>query len=239
MRFQSSVVVEALQGLERQFGTPRGYLAQVASLVSGGQFEAAREATDKVLRALDVVIATKVRLHANVVPVDDLGQSVESLGELAFRARRMVIVTQLNHLCDVLREPAAQERARCWFVGRFQGIGDVATFFRDELSRINRMWTQYREGHEHAAGISSTNRAILYRASVRAAQGALRDLGEHPDLAYILRAGFAVDDWPEVHTAFAEIVAALAVQIDVESGRQLFVPLPPSHTSESPPARKP
>jgi hypothetical protein len=238
MRFQSSVVMEVLQRLEREFGAPRGHVAQVAADLSGGRIKPARDAADQLLRSLDLVVAMTTRLHANVIPIDELGATNESTGELALRARRMVILTQLGQLRDVLREPAAEQRARPWFVGQFASIHDVATFFHDELHKINGIWTRYRANHPDAAGMSKADRATLYRVAVRVAQRALHELQDQPDVAYFLRVGLAADDWADVHTPLSEIAAALAVQIDVESGRTPVVPRPPS-MAEGTPARKP
>lgn len=239
MRFQSSVVVETLQGLQRQLAVHRDPLAQVATALSAGHFGPALKAAEKLRDALAVVVSQYQRLHANVVPVDDMGSEVESVGELALRARRMVIVDRLGYLRDLLREPTAGERAQPWFVGNFESIDDVSVFFADELARINRIWTPYRQNHENTAGMSSTDRITMYRASVRVAQRALRDLRKHPDLAYLLQSGLDAVDWPEVLTAVSEIVVALAVQIDVESGRVPLIPVPLARTPDATPPSKP
>src|SRR5262249_1887626 len=135
-------------------------------------------------------------------------------------------------------EPAACERAQGWFVGCFASIENVAAFFHDELFKINSIWTQYRETQAQAAGMSSADRTTLYRAAVRVAQRALRELRDHPDVAYLLSAGLAGTDWPEAQGAFTEIAAALAVQVDMESGRQPIVPAPSTGTPEASPPRK-
>jgi len=241
MKFQSGVVLETLQGLEQQLAAHRSHLAQMASSLSGGLYAAALEAADKLRDALGLVVAMYQRLHANVVPADDLGE-VESIDELALRARRMVIVTQLSRLRDVLADPAAEDRAYGWFVGRFEGIDDVTAYFDEQFSKINGIWMQYRHSHALGTGMSTNDRVTLYHAAVRVAQQALADLKDDPDLAYFRRAGIAMTNWPEVHTAFREIDAALAVQIDMESGRlplALLAPLSPSRAPEATPHREP
>ncbi|TMQ19711.1 MAG: hypothetical protein E6J90_17425 [Deltaproteobacteria bacterium] len=239
MPFQSRVVVEALQALERQLAVHRDPLAQVATALSVGHFAPALQAAEKLRDALAIVVSLYQRLYANVVPVDEMGSTVESVGELALRARRMVILTQLGRLRDLLREPKAGERARGWFVGDFASIDDVTAFFADQFAQINQIWVQYRQTHPGAAGISSTDRITLYRASVRVAQSALRELRNHPDLAYLLRAGLDAADWPDVLSACSEIVVALAVEVDVKSGRVPVVPVPPAQTPDATPPRKP
>jgi hypothetical protein len=228
--FPSSLVIEALQCLEGHLGVHRSHLAHVVSALSGGHYASAMTEADHLRNTLGSVVVMCNRLHDNVVPADGLGRAVESIGELALRARRLVIIRQIAYLRDVLREPAASSRARNWFIGRFESIHDVATFFHDELHRINAIWIQYRED-DAAPHISSTDRVTLYRASVRVAQRALRDLLEQPDLAQFLRAGLAMADWPAVHTAFTEIAAALAVQVDTVSGRHPIVPPLPSRVA--------
>jgi hypothetical protein len=239
MPFQSRVVVEALQGLERQLAVHRDPLAQVATALSTGHFAPALQATEELRDVLAIIVSLYQRLYANVVPLDEMGGPVESLGELALRARRMVIMAQLEHLRDLLREPKASERARSWFVGDFASIDDVTAFFTGRFAQINQIWTPYRQAHASAAGMSSIDRITLYRTSVRVAQGALRELRNHPDLAYLLRAGQGAVDWPEVRTACSEIAVAVAVQVDVTSGRVPLVPVPPTQTPDATPPRKP
>jgi hypothetical protein len=238
MRVQSSVVVETLLGLQRQLAVHRTPLEQVATALGAGHFEPALHAAEQLRDALAVVVALFQRLYENVVPVDEMGSTVESVGELALRACRVVIMAQLGHLRDLLHEPKACERARGWFVGNFASIDDVSAFFTDELAKINQIWTPYRQNEETTAGMSSTDRITLYRASVRVAQRALRDIGKHSDVAYLLRAGLDAVDWPEVLTAFREIVVALAVQIDAASGRFPLAPVPPARIPDAAPPRK-
>lgn len=225
-KFQSSVVVEALQSLEMHLGAHRDHLAHVVSALSAGHWMSALAEADNLRHAIGFVVTMYERLHASIIPADELGSAVESIGELVLRARRMVILSQIGQLRDILRGSAAKNRARSWFGGPFEDIDDVAMFFHNELYRINNIWIQYRT--DDAAQRASSDRTTIYRASVRLAQRDLRDLLEFPDLAHFLREGLAMADWPEVHTAFTEITAALAVTIDTVSGRYPIVPPPSS-----------
>jgi hypothetical protein len=219
MRFESSVVVETLQGLEKQLVAHRGHLAQVAAALAAGQFAAAFEAASQLRDSLGAVDAMYKRLYANVVPVDNLGSVVESVGELALRGRRMVILTQLAVLRKLLEQSDGMSRAHGWFVGKFHCIDDVEGYFDGEFRKINRLWTQYRQNQAEVVGMSASDRTTLYRASVRVAQRALHALRNHSDLAYLLRAGLGVIDWPEALAAFTQIVVVLGLQLDVEANR--------------------
>jgi hypothetical protein len=225
MRFESSVVLETLQALEKQFAAHRGHLAQVAAALAAGQFAAAFEAANQLRDSLGAVDAMYKRLYANIVPVDDLGSVVESVGELVLRGRRMVILAQVAALRELLKQPDGMSRAQGWFVGEFHDMDDVDSYFDRAFTKINRIWTQYRQNHVDEVGMSPSDRSTLYRASVRVAQCALHDVPRHPDVAYLLRAGLDATDWPEAHAAFTQIFVALAVQIDVGANRALLARL--------------
>jgi hypothetical protein len=215
MMFESGVVVETLQALEKQFAEHRGHLAQVAAALAAGQFATAFAAATKLRDSLGAVDSMCKRLYANVVPVDDLGSVVESVPELALRGRRMVICAQRAVLRELLEEPSAMSRAQGWFVGEFHDMRDVDKYFDGEFTKIDRIWTRYRQNHADMDGMLASDRTTLYKASVRVAQRKLHNLRNHPDLAYLLRAGLDATDWPEALAAFTQISAALDLQIDV------------------------
>jgi hypothetical protein len=216
MRFESLSVLDMLRGLEQQVGEYHRHAAQVAAALSVGHLAVAREATDALRRALDTIVQMTTNLEAWVVPADGLGDTMESLPELAIRARRMVISAQADRLRDVLRGPAADGRARGWFNGRFRHIDQISDFFTYEFYRINSMWLQYRRDDHRAASMAIADRVTLYKTALRVAQQAMQDLGTEPALAHFLKQGAAAGSWPEVQGACVHITEALAIQIDME-----------------------
>ena len=239
MRFQSDVVVETLQGLERDLTEHRAHLAQMTTALSGGRFSLALEVADKLRDGLARVDAMYKRLHANVVPADDLGSCMESLGELALRGRRMVILAQLGQLRTLLREPGAAARTQGWFVGEFRNIDDVDRYFDEVFRKINGIWMQFREDPAEVSGVPRMERFTLQRTAVLAAQRALGDVRHHADLAHLLRAGLDTADWPAALAAFTAVVVAISVQIDMESRGTPMIPVPLARKPDATPAREP
>jgi hypothetical protein len=238
MRFESLSVLEMLRDLERQVGEYHRHAAQVAVALSGAHLPLAREATDALRRVLDTIVQMTTNLQACVVPADGLGETMESLPELAIRARRMVIIAQADRLRDVLRGPVADGRARGWLSGRFRHIDHVSDFFTNEFYRINCLWMQYRRDDQRAATMAIADRVTLYRTALRVAQQAMQDLGTEPALAHFLKQGTAAGLWPEVQAACVQIAAALAIQIDIEPGRQLSGQSGDSNHADAAPARR-
>jgi len=221
MRFDPGTVVETLQRLEQQGGLFRPHAAEIAVALNKGEFEQALEANGRLQTVLESIVTIKTRLREHVVPADGLGEPGESLGELAIRARGMVILMQVGRLREALRDGVALVRSREWFIGRFQRIDEVATFFRDELRRINGIWKPYRQDQPVLAGVSDMDRVTMYRTTVRIAQRALRELADELDIARLLEKGAAAADLPDVHVACKQIQTVLSLQIDVEPSRQL------------------
>src|SRR5947208_3602057 len=93
------------------------------------------------------------------------------------------------------------------------------------LEMLRDLERQVGEYHRHAAQRAATmaiaDRVTLYRTALRVAQQAMQDLGTEPALAHFLKQGTAAGSWPEVQAACVQIAAALAIQIDIEPGRQL------------------
>ena len=214
--FQSAIVVATLQGLAEQLGAHRGFFADVAVALERESYTTAREATHKLLHALGLVVAMTARLHANVVPLDELGEPVGSLAELALRARSMVIAARAAFIRKLLRDRTAQERAQAWLVGRDGSVDELMITVHDQVRHIHRVWTPHRRGSAEPLRSSERDREVSYHASVRLAHRQLGRLGNSPGLAHFLARGVAVSDWPDMSTACREIVASLAVEVDAD-----------------------
>jgi hypothetical protein len=247
MRFQSGVVIASLQALAEQLGAHRGFFADVAVALEREGYPAAQEATHKLLHALGLVVSMTARLHANVVPIDELGEPVESLAELALRARSMVVMARAGFIRELLRDKPAQERAQAWLVGRDGSVGELMASIHDQVRRIHRVWTPHRRGGAGLGRSSDNDRTAFYHQSIRLAHRQLRSLGNSPGLAHFLARGVAAADWAEMSTACREIVAALAVEVDADPSLLYGAPAPaptssttlPLWTPEATPTRKP
>jgi hypothetical protein len=159
-------------------------------------------------------VATKALIREHVLEADGLGEPGESLGELAIRARAVVILMELGHLRNALRDEPLVMRTTGWFVGRFRDIDDVVAFFREGLDKITRIWRPYRQDQPLLSGMSCGDRVTMYLTTIRVAQRALRELGDEPALAQLL-----ATDSPEVQIACKRIVTVLGIQVDVEPDR--------------------
>jgi hypothetical protein len=206
----------------------------MAAALDGGHLALALEAATRQRNSLAYVEAMYKRLHANVVPADGLGLYVGSASELILRARQLVISTQLERLRALEGELGAAERMRGWFVGEFGGFEDVDRFLRAAFRNSNDLWMRFREDHVDPERRQQTARRELYRAGVRAAQCALREVRHHADLAHLLRSGLAASDWPAVLTACTEVVVAISVCIEIEGGSPI-APAPRAQTPEATP----
>ncbi len=224
MRIDPRNIVEMLQRLAQQGAKFRPLVAEVATAVSKGDFRAALELNGKLQGVLESIVASTALLREQVIHADGMGEPGESLGELAIRARGVVIAMQMGHLRDALRDAAVVSRVHEWFVGKYRSIDDVAMFFRDGLHRINGIWRPYRCDQPALAGVSRADRLTMYLTTVRIAQRALQELGDDPDLAMFLEKGASAIELPDVHTACKQILTVLGLHIDVEPWRS-----PPAH----------
>lgn len=247
MRFQSGIVIATLQGLAEQLSAHREFFADIAVALERQGYTAAHDATHKLLHALGLVVAMTARLHANVVPIDELGEPVESLAELALRARSMVVMVRVGFIRELMRDRAAHERAQAWLVGRDGTVGELMTSIHDQIRRIHGVWTPHRRGAAGLDRASDNHRTAFYQSSLRLAQRKLQGLNKSPGLAHFLARGVAVSDWSDMSTACREILAALAVEVDAEPdllygalGASSSPPTaPPIWTPEATPTRKP
>lgn len=214
MTFDSFYVLAQLQDLERHLAaTPR----QIESL----RIAYLREDRPEILcnlvdseRLLSALAATTVRLHARIIATDGLGASLEFLPELALRAVRMVLLTELAALRDVVGSPASR-RGQAQSRGRFRTVHDLMAFVHEELDRITRMWS----GRRDRPWVDRR----AFRAALCAAARAMQQLGRVPDLADFLREGILRDDWPELAAICTRIRAALDISIAVQPDRPLLV----------------
>src|SRR5690349_4132147 len=90
MKFESLTVLDMLQYLEQQVGEYHRHAAQVAAALGGGHLALARDATNALRQVLDTIVELAASLQTRVVPADGIGETMESLAELAIRARRVV-----------------------------------------------------------------------------------------------------------------------------------------------------
>lgn len=214
MTFDSFYVLAQLQDLERRLAeTPRQIESLRIAYRRADRPEILCNLVDSE-RLLSALAATTARLHARIIATDGLGASVESLPELALRAVRMVLVTELAALRDVVGSPAPR-RGQVQSHGRFRTVHDLMAFVHEELDRITRMWSGRRDRPW------MDRRA--FRVALCAAARATQQLGRVPDLANFLREGILRDDWPELAAICARIRGALDIRIAVQPDRPLLM----------------
>jgi hypothetical protein len=222
MRLESYLVVEMLQRLEQQGGVLRRHAVEIATALSKDEYPAALESSAEVHRVLDKFVSTIKMLREHIVAHDGMGRLGEAFGELTLRARALVLGAQLGLLRDALRGPAAQARARGWFVDPYPGIDELTAFVHGRVTAIHAIWMPYRQGQPQPPGMIDTDRANIYRTVVRVAQRALCELPDEPALARFLDHGIEAADLPEVQLSCRQIVTVLSLQIDLGPGQQLL-----------------
>jgi hypothetical protein len=62
-----------------------------------------------------------------------------------------------------------------------------------------------------------------YRAALRAAHASIRELGTRSEVARFLREGLTRTEWPALKEVCADMLAALAIRIDVDPDLPLLV----------------
>jgi hypothetical protein len=222
MSVEAFLVAEMLQRMEQQIPVIRPQAVEIATALSKDEYLAARKASAALHRALDSFVTTTQLLQDHIVANDGLGELGASLGELVLRGRGLVLVANLDVLCNVFRDPAVQARAHGWFAGQVGGIADVRARVSDRLSKIHAIWTPHRPDQAALPGMTETERTTLYRMMVRVAQRELRNVRHEPEVARLLSHGMAATDLPEVHLACNQIDAVLTMQIDIEPPRPVF-----------------
>lgn len=178
-----------------------------------------------VRHAFEKIAVAYTRLRTHVIAFDgaELGDSIESLGELGVRAEMFVAAVQLSRIgAAVTRGEIGAAGARRLFAGRFCSIDDVVGFVCRELGRINALWLPHRNGRQTRVQLhtipterATEERALRYRAAIRDAQRELTALANESNLGPFLRAAAACD-WPEVRSAASLIDIALQMDLTVE-----------------------
>lgn len=218
MTFNSPIVVRQLQTLERQLAeVPRRHEALRAAWARCDP-HGARRATVQAEHHVRAMAITTRQLKVRVVPFDDLGDALESLSELALRAVRQVVLAELDTLRALVHTQAdvTPDRALSW--GRYWGIEDLSVCVRAELHRITAPWLAVRgQGHRQRPA---------YRAALRGAHAAMRQLGTASEFARFLWEGRSRRDWPALLALAARASIALTCRIDVEPDQPLLVYTP-------------
>ncbi len=219
MTFNSSIVVRQLQALEHQLAEVPRHHEALRTAWARRDPQAARRATAEAEHHVRAMAITTEQLKAHVVPFDDLGDTLESLSELALRAARRVVLAELDALRALVRTlpEVAPARPPSW--GRFWGIEDLAVCVRAELDQIVAPWLALR-------GLAHSERPA-YRAALYRAHGAMRQLGTASEFARFLWEGRRRSDWPPLQEGCARMSIALTFRIDVEPDRPLVVCTPP------------
>jgi hypothetical protein len=213
MTFDSISVIERLQDLERQIaGTPRYVDSLQRAFAQGDRADILYNLVHSE-RHLRAMATTTACIRDQVIEMDGLGGMVGSLAELVLRAVRMVLLSELEALSDLMRGAVRRGRSTRLFGGRFPTVDDLASFVRAELDRITRMWNRDRPWIDRGA----------FRAALRDAAQAIRHLGEVPELSCFLRDGAVRGDCPALLRACRRLRAALDIRIAAEPDQPLLI----------------
>ena len=213
MTFDTMAVIGQLQDLEQQIAaTPRYVDSLQRAFVRGDRADILCNLVDSE-RHLRAMATTTASIRVQVVQVDGLDGMLESLAELVLRAVRVVLLAELDVLRGLARGAAARGRSTRLFGGRFQSIDDLASFVHAELDRITRMWSRDRPWVDREA----------FRAALRAAAGAMRHLGEVPELSRFLQEGAVRSDWPALVAVCRRTRAVLDIRIVAEPDQPLLI----------------
>ncbi len=195
--------------------------------------QAAQEAT-MVLEAMtgigDVfrqLALAYTRLRTHVVAFDgaEIGDTIESFGELAIRGQMFIVTAQLGRLDLEIRSATNGSRsevvrARNLFFGRFGNAEGVAAFVRGEFHRINANWVPHRKAgataQPDASLLTDAQRAARYSSAIRDAQHDLAALSDETNLAPLLRSWTQLAEWPALQTAATMMAIALSLNLTVE-----------------------
>ena len=213
MTSDSIALVRHLQTLERQIVEAAHHHDALRAATAGSDRGAVQCAGWQAERHLRAMAITTARLKAHVVPADGLGPALESLSELALRAARLVVLSELDTLRALVHEgaPAAVHGPVAW--GRFYGVEDLAACVRAALDRITASWWAHR-------GCAQSDRRA-YRASLHEAHAAMRQLGTASEFARFLWEGRSRADWPALQATCSRMSTALTQRIDIAPDQPL------------------
>jgi hypothetical protein len=223
MRFRLEKTMQALLDMERHLSDLRKHARALGDATDNGNLIASMSAAQSTRDTLRGIVATAISLRYQVVPLDDLGDTFGSVGELVVRAGRMALLAQLGRLHEATRILMARREvpphAPAW---RFQ-LKDVTALLHAELDRIDDLWLPRRDGADQAA--DQEGAGFMYRAAIRVSQHALSQLVDHAEVAQLLRAGIARGEWPDISRTCHEIVTLLhtvgTISVEAEAERLL------------------
>lgn len=222
-KIKSEQAFEALQNLQWQIPSLRAHAAELMIAVDGGDLEGAVHATENTRRLLDAAALSADILRRIVIPEDGLGGSCGSLGELALRATRLLMIDQIPRLRDALSSAGARRSP-------VDPCGDVIAFIQAELLRITAIWIPYRASFGKKT--SPNGQRVLYRAAIREAQQAVRALGVHREFSSFLASAAARTDLPPLSRNCRRIQALIGLHIDAEPDQRLLTHFRPLHSEE-------
>ncbi len=221
MRVESYLVAELLQRMEQQNAALRPFTVDLVTNLNADDFSAALDASMELHRVLDSLVATRALLEDYVVAHDGMGAIGDSVGELALRARALLLTSEFDMLRQAIDDPAVHARSRNWFSGKFQSIADMIAFVRDGIAQVHAIWMPYRRDQRELPGITTAQRANVYRTMIQVAECTLRDLLREQELARFLARGAAANDLPELHLRCKRIVHVLRTEIDIDPAARL------------------
>ena len=214
---------QTLLSLEAEINEHRGHQEALAAAVGARSPAATLRASQRIYALRTEIGALGASLHAQVTAVDSvwMGEAVHSYGELGLRAVTIIVCAQLAELQRALsRDPLTTLRTPCMYNPTFSSVERFDGYVRSELACGNGMWLRERcevatptDGAVTALpSLSLTN----YRRAIRAAQAAVRAIGDRLDAARFLCGGVAQLHRPDVQAPCQRMAMAFQVVLDAE-----------------------
>jgi hypothetical protein len=211
-------VAETLQNMALQGAMIRPSINTAAASLQTNQYETALRSAEALTRSLKAFVEMSSRVKEYVSANDGMGEFGDELGELALRARSLVISKYLNYLVEQLQQSQNRELTRDWFGSQLSNIAALRSFMSEKLRTIHSKWQEYRPANPQP-GMLATEQSTTLRLMIRAGQRQLSDLRYEPDIARFLKKGIEATSLPAIQLACRHIDIAFGVEIDVEPSR--------------------
>ena len=227
---KASIVVATLRVLCDQVRSLPDAIA-IQKLIDNGPLASATRAVEHERNTREIITMMINTLEAEILPIDPFGQWYQAVDELVLRSSRLVLRTQLGHLQALVDDMQQQDKVtplRQEVKGRLERWlehAHILAFVREELARIDVMWTSYRPSIEQPSPHRLNSN--FYRTGIAMAQFAIRELGRNQMIAQFFRDGTYLD--PTAVRYHCELLlGVLEIEISTIPDDLLLAPQPPT-----------
>jgi hypothetical protein len=221
------IALRSLLLLQAQTCEWRQYTRQLEAAQAAGDANMVLEAMTGIGDVFRQLALAYTRLRTHVVAFDgaEIGDTIESFGELAIRGQMFIVTAQLRPIDTEIRSAMSGNRseviqARNLFFDRFGNAEGLAAFIRAEFVRLNALWVPHRKASATAQDAtllpSHVQRPARYLSAIRDVQHRLAALADESNLAPVLRSWTQLAEWPALQTAATMMTIALSINLTVE-----------------------